>query len=138
VNHATRNPSWPTISREARERSGGICAHCLQRFPTFALHVDHIVRPELWLIGDPDAATNLQVLCATCHGRKTANEQPLYASQHVIPLRDALASTQPRYAGQPETSLKDTLVGSFLRTSRDRTIRSMIDYGSSQRGLYRG
>lgn len=65
-----RDPRWPALRLAAKRRDGWQCVQCGGRQ---RLEVDHrqAVRDA------PDLAfdlTNLQTLCAACHGRKTRLE----------------------------------------------------------------
>ena len=49
-----------------------ICVHCTAALPSEQMHLDHKIRLE---DGGPRLdVTNVQWLCETCHGRKTASE----------------------------------------------------------------
>lgn len=64
----TNTQAWRILRKKIIQRDHGICAWC----GTYgATHMDHIIPTAE---GGTDAEENLQVLCATCHGKKTAQE----------------------------------------------------------------
>jgi len=68
--HVTRGPRWKALRQQALRRDGFRCVKCGARG---RLEVDHVkpvrTHPELSY-----ALDNLQVLCGSCHSRKTKEE----------------------------------------------------------------
>ena len=64
------SPAWQRLRRLHLE----LHPHCVQcgRPGPARMHVDHVVPRRL---GGPDALSNLQTLCASCHSTKTAAER---------------------------------------------------------------
>lgn len=63
---------WKRYRKAYLMRQGGECEHCGDALPDHMLHLDHI--KPLAEGGDPFNTNNLQVLCVSCHGKKTARE----------------------------------------------------------------
>jgi 5-methylcytosine-specific restriction endonuclease McrA len=63
--------AWKVFRRDYLARVGYTCKACERM--AFRPHIDHVV--PLADGGDPWDDGNLQVLCGSCHGRKTAEEQ---------------------------------------------------------------
>jgi len=66
------SPGWKAARREVLLRDGYQCRACGAVVTGRNAHVDHIVRKSL---GAGDEITELQTLCASCHGKKTVKEQ---------------------------------------------------------------
>jgi len=63
---------WQSIRQSVLVRDAYRCRSCLEVVAGSRAHVDHILPLE---DGGTDSLANLQVLCDSCHGRKTREEQ---------------------------------------------------------------
>ena len=63
---------WKRYRKAVLSRQGGICEHCNDTPPDHMLHLDHI--QPLAQGGEPFNDDNIQVLCVSCHAKKTAKE----------------------------------------------------------------
>ena len=64
--------SWKSIRSAVLVRDACTCRSCGAVVAGKAAHVDHVTPLEE---GGSDALMNLQVLCMSCHGRKSVSEQ---------------------------------------------------------------
>ena len=65
-------PYWNAIRKRILIRDNWQCRHCGRVCDKGEAQVDHILRKGL---GGGDEESNLQVLCITCHGKKSRAEQ---------------------------------------------------------------
>lgn len=69
-----QSTEWQILRQKAIVRAGGICEYILEdglRCHQFGNEVDHKLPREM---GGPDKLHNLQLLCKSCHSRKTLQE----------------------------------------------------------------
>lgn len=69
------SPAWARIRKAVIARDAGVCQECQKAVSMNAgdAHVDHKIPKEQ---GGTDALENLQLLCRSCHSKKTAKENP--------------------------------------------------------------
>lgn len=68
VKHLSIRKFTAKMKRAAYEKQNGVCVKCGGTFPIEKMHADHIVA---WSKGGKTVASNCQLLCAKCNGRKS-------------------------------------------------------------------
>lgn len=70
------------VKLQAWERAGGKCEHCTARLYPGKYEFDHVIPDAL---GGEPVLGNIMLLCAACHGRKTAErDHPAIAKSRRV------------------------------------------------------